>query len=145
MPNKTQDALNILREKARADGLRHTAQRDAVVECFFDCAGHVTAEELLAEVRRRHPETGFATVHRTLKLLCHYGLAEEMKIGKAKARYEAKLGRQHHDHLICLRCGSITEVHNAKIEELQNAMADKEGFKPTAHRLEIFGVCKKCR
>lgn len=142
--SKAQQALQILREKAKTDGLRNTAQRDAVVEAFFASPGHVTADELLAALRRAHPDTGYATVHRTLKLLCRYGLAEEMKIGKAKARYEAKLGREHHDHLICVRCGAIIEVHDDKIEDLQNKMAAREGFRPMSHRLEIFGLCKKC-
>jgi len=143
--DKKQEALDILKEKVKADGLRNTPQRDIVAETFFSVPGHITADDLLDIVRKRSPEIGSATVHRTLKLLCRYGLAEEMKIGVEKARYEAKLGRPHHDHLICVNCGAIIEVHDERIEELQNKMAEKNGFKPLSHRLEIFGLCKNCR
>lgn len=142
--NRAREALQFLREKAKEDGMRHTPQRDAIVEALFSAGGHMTVDELYAVLHKKHPEMGIATVHRTLKLLCRYGLAEEMKIGNSKAKYEAKLGKEHHDHLICVNCGTIIEVHDERIEELQSIMANKEDFKPLYHSLEIFGLCKKC-
>lgn len=142
--NHAQQALAILREKSRQDGLRLTAQREIVVEAFFAAGKHITADELHAAIRKTHPEIGFATVHRNLKLLCKYGLAGEMKIGNGKALYEARLGRAHHDHLVCVNCGRIIEVHDEKIERLQEKLAARESFRPQHHRLEIFGRCKDC-
>lgn len=142
--NTAQQALDILREKFRFDGLRHTAQRDTVVEVFFSASRHITADELLELVHKANPDIGFATVHRNLKLLCKYGLAQEIKVGNGKAMYEPILGRQHHDHLMCVKCGRIIEVHDEKIEKLQDKLAAGEKFKPLYHRLDIFGVCNKC-
>ena len=140
-----QDILNILRQKTAKDGLRRSKQRERVVEVFLNAKPHLSAEDLLTIVHKQYKEIGFATVYRTLKLLCRYGMASEIKIGSNKTLYEPYAETAHHDHLICVNCGSITEVFDGKIEKLQNKLATDNGFKPLHHRLEIFGLCKKCK
>src|SRR5262245_829808 len=78
--------------------LNTTAQREAIVEHFFRAPEHISIDELLARVRRRHPKVGYATVYRTLKLLVDSGLANERQFGDGQARYE--VAGEHHDHLI---------------------------------------------
>ncbi len=80
-----------------------------------------------------------------MSLLCECGLAEEIKIGKQKTRYELKFGQKHHDHLICLKCGQFIEVNDYKIEKLQDKLAEANDFIPVRHKLEIYGICKKCQ
>lgn len=126
-------------------GLRATKQRDAIVDAFLSAGKHITIDDLYNSIRRSHPEIGYATVHRNLRLMCESGLAEEIKIGNKKARYEQKLGQEHHDHLICLRCGRFIEVNDEKIEKLQEKLAEANGFIPVRHKLEIYGICRNCR
>ncbi|MBF0329215.1 MAG: transcriptional repressor [Nitrospirae bacterium] len=126
-------------------GLRNTQQRDDILAAFFSSEKHITVEELFSVVKTKNPAIGYATVHRNLNLLCECGLADEIKIGKQKARYEPKFGQKHHDHLICLRCGKFTEVINSKIEKLQDKLAEENGFMPVRHKLEIYGICRECR
>ena len=140
-----QDILEILRQKTAQYGLRRSAQREKVVKVFLSAKRHITAEDLLALVRKKYAEIGFATVYRTIKLLCRYGIANEIKIGSNKAMYELAAGKEHHDHLICINCGAITEVFDKKIEALQDKLAQANDFKPLNHRMEIFGLCKKCK
>jgi Fur family ferric uptake transcriptional regulator len=126
-------------------GLRHTVQRDTILNCFLAAGRHITSEDLYNEIRKISPEIGIATVHRNLKLLCEIGIAEELKIGNEKTRYEQTVGRTHHDHLICTKCGEFTEVHDKRIEMLQAKLAAANGFVPVRHGLEIYGLCKKCK
>ena len=130
---------------AREQGLRNTSQREEILKAFLSANRHITAEELFDMVKAKNPAIGYATVHRNLVLFCKSGIAEEIKIGTQKARYEAKAGHAHHDHLICMKCGRFIEVKDEKIEELQQKLAKANDFVPMKHKLEIYGTCKDCR
>ncbi len=138
-------ARDIFSGQIAQKGLRRTRQRNTILDCFLSADKHITAEELFSLVQRHDPKIGFATVHRNLKLFCECGLADEIKIGKEKARYEQKIGNKHHDHLICLKCGLFIEVNDDKIEKLQDKLAESKRFTPVRHKLEIYGYCHSCR
>ncbi|MBL9022961.1 MAG: transcriptional repressor [Myxococcales bacterium] len=126
--------------------LRSTAQRRLIVDTFFDGSPHVTIEDLLTEVRSQDRGIGYATVYRTLKLLAESGVASERRFGDGLSRYELADGEDdHHDHLICTSCGSITEFEEPKIEKLQDAIAARHNFRVTSHRHEMYGVCGACQ
>jgi len=121
--------------------LKSTRQRDLIVEIFAKLEGHVSVDELLAEVKRSDPQLGYATVYRTLKLLVDSGLAASRSFEGGRTRYETR-GLEHHDHMICQRSGKIIEFRNDKIEELQEKLARKLGFKLLRHRHELYGHLK---
>ena len=129
----------------RAKGLRHTPQRETILDVFLSTERHVSAEELYKLVRRRHRDIGYVTVYRTMKLLSESGLCGEIDFGDGIMRYEHKYGHGHHDHLVCIRCGAFTEVVKPKIERLQEDLTKEHNFKALRHRLEIFGICSRCR
>jgi len=126
-------------------GLKHSRQRDRIAETFFAMGGHVSVEELVARVRRIDPRVSVATVYRTMKLLSDCGLAMARQFGGGQTRYEAAAGREHHDHMICTRCGEIVEFANEKIESLQELVARRHGFEVELHKLELYGRCARCR
>jgi len=124
--------------------LNTTAQREAIVDHFFRAPEHISIEELLARVRRRHPKVGYATVYRTLKLLVDSGLASERQFGDGQARYE--VAGDHHDHLICAKCGLILEFEDDEIERLQERIAQRlGGFTVISHRHELYALCPRER
>jgi len=139
------DAKDIFRNYIREKGLRNTRQRDDIFDAFFSGEKHITVEKLFASMRINDPAIGYATVHRNLSLLCECGLAQEIKIGKQQTRFEPMFGQKHHDHLICLKCGRFIEVNDPKIEKLQDKLAESNDFIPVRHKLEIYGICKKCK
>lgn len=141
----THKAKDIFRNFAHEKGLRNTQQREIILDAFLSAKKHITIEELFHLIKAKHPEIGYATVHRNLSLLCESGIAEEMKIGNQKARYEPKFEQEHHDHLICMKCGRFIEVHDEKIEHLQEKLAEANDFRPVRHKLEIYGYCSGCR
>lgn len=134
----------LLHEHMAKRRLRSTEQRTLIVDTFFQAPNHVSIEELLAQVRQQDPRVGYATVYRTLKLLTECGVAFERKFGDGLARYELADEASHHDHLICLECGKITEFEEPKIEELQARIAARHGFLVKSHKHELYGTCPDC-
>jgi len=123
-------------------GLKTTKQRNTIVAVFFRMRGHISVEELLVEVKKANPKIGYATVYRTLHLLVESGLVQERRFGDGLARYEGHSEVEHHDHMICLECGQISEFFNPRLEELQGQLAEENNFQIYRHRLELYGVCK---
>lgn len=137
-----------LTEYIRERGGRVTPARLQIAEVFFSMGSHPGIEALSAEVKRRFPGIGEATVYRTMRLLCDAGLAGERQFGEGFSRFEpicGSAGDSHHDHLICVHCGAIVEFEDPGIERLQDRVAESHGFEITSHRLEIFGICGNCR
>jgi Fur family ferric uptake transcriptional regulator len=125
--------------------LKHSRKRDWILEIFLRIEKHLTAEDLWSAVRKKHPSVGFATVYRTMKLLCESGMCRELIFDDGTTRYEHKYGHEHHDHLICTECGRCLEVVDEKIERLQEHLMKHHGFSPQYHRMDLYGVCKKCK
>jgi len=141
-PNDTGELKDRWRAYIQDKRLNITAQREAIVELFLRTRDHVSIDELLTKVRKRQPRVGYATVYRTLKLLVDSGLAVERQFGDGQARYEV-VG-DHHDHLICVKCGLILEFEDDEIERLQERIATRlGGFKVLRHRHELYGMCPK--
>jgi Fur family ferric uptake transcriptional regulator len=137
------EALELLKKQLARTGQKMTAQRQKVLDVFAQMQGHVTADEIYEHLNRQGVHVGKATIYRTLNLLCECGLANQRQFG-GSARYESGI-KQHHEHLICLRCGSIEEFEHPTLERLKEQVARKHGFQMTGHRLDIFGVCRRCQ
>lgn len=132
------------REYLLERGLKSTRQREIILDAFLRAGAHPSTEELYLKIRKKHPNIGYATVYRTLKLFSECGIAEERNFGDGQTRYESVSGAEHHDHLICNTCGSIMEFEDSRIEELQRQVALEHNFQITSHRLELFGICDRC-
>lgn len=126
-------------------GLKSTRQRALIIDTFFESGGHQTVEEVHARVRENDARVSMATVYRTMKLLSESGLAHARNFGDGQTRYEAAIGRHHHDHLICTNCNKIIEFENDRIEALQDAVAKKHGFRVISHKMELYGLCRDCQ
>lgn len=128
-----------------AKGLKSTRQRDMILECFLSSDSHLSTEDLYLKVRAKNPSIGYATVYRTLKLFAESGIAREIHFGDGQTRYEHVAEGEHHDHLICTRCGAVQEFENEAIEKLQQEVAAQFGFAVESHKMELYGICSKCR
>jgi len=133
-----------LRRYLKSKGMKSTRQREIIADEFFKAGQHITTDELYKRITRKHKDIGYTTVYRTLKLLRDSGLAVEQVFTDNITRYEPMVSGGHHDHLICLRCGSIREFEDEQIEKLQDRIARRHGFRPISHRMELYGYCKKC-
>ncbi len=137
---------SLMKELA-ARGVRMTAQRRLLVGIIQDSPRHLDAATLLEMAKEEDPGIDRATVYRTIALLKHRGLIDEldlMHIEGEKHYYEAKTSRDH-CHMACFRCGAIMEYASSSFERLKKEMAQQSGFEIRVIRLEVGGLCKKCR
>ncbi|MBA7623745.1 Ferric uptake regulation protein [subsurface metagenome] len=138
-------AKTVLRQYLKNKGLLHSKQREQVLDVFLKAEKHLTVDDLYELVRKKNPKIGLATVYRAMRVICAAGLARETDFGDGVRRFEHEYQHQHHDHLVCLKCGKITEVMSPEIEKLQERLAKKYSFTPLRHRMQIFGICRKCK
>jgi len=121
---------------------RLTTQRQAILNLLNTSNQHWNAEEISRELSDRGESIGIATVYRGLAALEDAGLIASIQLADKK-HYE-RADKIHHDHMVCIECGSIEEFTQDKIEALQEAVASEKGFTITGHQLVIFGRCARC-
>jgi Fur family ferric uptake transcriptional regulator len=96
----------------------HSTQREQVLDIFLKTEKHPTAGDAHELVRKKNPKIGLATVYRAMGIICDAGLAREADFRGGIRLFEHEYQHQHHDHLVCLKCGKITEVMSPEIEKL---------------------------
>ena len=124
--------------------LRFSKQREEILEILYQTGKHQSAEELHRLISEKYPGVGIATVYRSLRLFTRCGICNELHLEDGKVRYELRDEKEHHDHMICLKCGKLIEISSPEIEKLQDDIAGKYGFTLIRHRLELYGICKDC-
>jgi Fur family ferric uptake transcriptional regulator len=147
-PSLDRSAEHQKREFVRflaARNLKLTRQREAVVDEILTKPGHFEAEEIVLRLKSNRQRVSRATVYRTLELLKECLLVERLDFGTQASFYEHVQEGEHHDHLICIRCGNVIEFHNAKLEQIQAEVCRNFDFQERYHSLRIFGLCSKCR
>jgi Fur family ferric uptake transcriptional regulator len=130
-----------LEEICVAKGMRMTEQRRVIARVLEGATDHPDVEELYRRASAVDPKISIATVYRTVKLFEDAGVVERHDFGPGagRSRYEP-IPDEHHDHLIDLRTGQVIEFRDEEIERLQQAIADRLGFRLVDHRLELYGV-----
>ena len=138
--------LSDFKSLLKKNNLKFTIQREVILDTLYNSDEHLTPELLHHLIQEKHPElkTGIATVYRTLALLEDSQMVTSLSFGAQGKKYE--LGaKEHHDHLICTECGTITEFVDEEIEKRQHDITDELGFKMNDHSMQIYGICKKCQ
>ncbi len=138
--------LSNLKTALKSEGLRFTAQRQAVWEEIVSNDEHRDADEIYLAIRQKKDiSVSRATVYRTIDVLVKNNLARRMDVGIGPSKYEHKFDTPHHDHIICIKCGLIEEFVEDEIEDLQEKVAREYGYKLIRHIHQLFGLCKKCQ
>ena len=126
-----------IENKCIQKGIRLTDQRRLVAKAMSDSDDHPDVDELHKRVNKLDPKISIATVYRTVKLFEEAGVVAKHDFKGNKARYE-QAPHDHHDHLIDINTGEITEFVDEDIEKLQKKVAEKLGYKLVDHRLELY-------
>jgi Fe2+ or Zn2+ uptake regulation protein len=124
-------------------GRRRTAPRQAIVEALVRSGGHVTADDVAAEVQSRFPSVNISTVYRTLECLEDLGVIDHVHLGHGRAVYH--LVEEDHQHLVCEGCDSVEELPVAKLRPLIRAIERDHGFEVDRRHFAIVGLCRRCR
>ena len=126
-----------IENKCMQKDIRLTDQRRLVAKVMSDSHDHPDVDELHKRVNKLDPKISIATVYRTVKLFEEAGVVAKHDFKGNKARYE-QAPHDHHDHLIDINTGEITEFVDEDIEKLQKKVAEKLGYKLVDHRLELY-------
>ena len=137
--------LQLLKDSLQNEGLRYTSQRQIVWDEICKTDDHRDAEEIYFTIKQSGKKVSRATVYRTIDVLVKNNLVRKLKLGDGRNRYENKLDRGHHDHIVCIQCGKIDEFMDENIEKLQDEIAKKYQFKIVRHIHQLFGLCRDCR
>ena len=127
-----------IENKCIEKSVRLTEQRKLVAKIMSQSHDHPDVDELHKRVNKFDSKISIATVYRTVKLFEEAGIISKHDFKGTKARYE-QAAYEHHDHLIDINTGEITEFVNQDIERLQEKVAKKLGYKLADHRLELYG------
>ena len=122
----------------RKVGLKVTLPRKRILE-LLDKAGnkHVTADDIYRVLMQSGDDVGLATVYRVLNKFEAAGLVVKHNFEGGQAYYELDSG-DHHDHMVCVETGKVTEFSNAEIERLQAEIAAENGYKIVDHSMVLY-------
>ena len=130
-------------ELLRESGQRPTPQRLMILSILRHREGHLTAAEILAEVKKEYPYVDISTIYRTMNALKELHLISETDLGSGEYSYEWRLADSHH-HLICRQCGTEFSLDSSYLEGMAGHLLKDYGFRAEMDHFAIFGVCKDC-
>lgn len=131
-------------KELRRAGLKVTAPRLKIMQILEQTPSrHMSAEEVYRTLLSSGEDVGLATVYRVLTQFEAAGLVKRQHFEEGFSVFELNQG-EHHDHLVCVKCGHVAEFIDATIEKRQQKIAEKAGFQITNHSLTIYGLCKSC-
>jgi len=132
-------------EELREAGLKATVPRVKILEIMEQSSvRHLSAEDIYKALLEEGEDVGIATIYRVLTQFESAGLVTRHHFEGGIAVFELDQG-EHHDHILCLKCGKVEEFVDEVIEQRQKDIASKAGFSMTSHSLNIYGICKDCQ
>jgi Fur family ferric uptake transcriptional regulator len=136
---KEDDAPSRIERLCTEKGLKMTGQRRVIARVLSDATDHPDVEQVYRRAAAIDPHISIATVYRTVRLFEEASILSRHDFGDGRARYE-EAPEEHHDHLIDIQSGKVTEFHNERIEDLQRQIAKELGYELVGHRLELYGT-----
>src|SRR5438270_7875173 len=132
-------AISGIKDSLKEQGVRLTRQRRILLDLIDQSGEHLDAEQLYQLAREKDPRLNRVTVYRTLKMLKHGGLVDELDLmhhAGDQHYYETRL-KQEHAHIVCLRCGKIEEFFGEPLRAIRDQIESHFGFQIVLARTEI--------
>jgi Fur family transcriptional regulator, ferric uptake regulator len=140
--------LERIKKQLHSSSYKLTPQREATLRVLLENeADHLSAEDVYLLVKEKSPEIGLATVYRTLELLTELKVVDKINFGDGVSRYDLRQeGAAHfHHHLVCIECGSVDEIQEDLLEDVEAIVEQNWKFKIKDHRLTFHGICHRCQ
>jgi len=134
---------NATAQVLKESGHRLTPQRLMILSAIRHTTSHVTAAQILDEVRESYPYIDASTVYRTLGVLKKMRLVSETDMGSGEAVFEW-INQSRHHHLICKSCGSVTLLEDRYVASVGTEIMEDHGFQADMDHFAIFGLCSSC-
>lgn len=145
--NEMESRIERIKKQLHSSSYKLTPQREATVRVLLENEeDHLSAEDVYLLVKDKSPEIGLATVYRTLELLTELKVVDKINFGDGVSRYDLrKEGAAHfHHHLVCIECGSVDEITEDLLDDVEKVVEKKWNFKIKDHRLTFHGICYRC-
>jgi len=131
-------------KELRRVGLKVTTPRVRILQILEQAATrHLSADEVYRTLLQQGEDVGLATVYRVLTQFEAAGLVQRHHFEEGYSVYEINQG-EHHDHLVCVKCGRVDEFVDTVIEQRQQTVAQQNNYEITDHSLTIYGICQGC-
>lgn len=139
--NNVNDFKHLLKEK----NLKNTKHRNSILEVIQKSSQPIDVETIYIELKKKNVSISLSTVYRVLNVLVENGIVNKTNIvDENKSLYEINT-MEHKHHLLCTRCRKMLIVDGCPLEEYQKAIEEKLGFSIKGHKLEMYGLCDKCK
>lgn len=126
-------------------GLKSTLPRLRILKVLEEGKlRHFSAEDVYKSLLRADEDIAFATVYRVLTQFEDAGLVLRHNFEGGRSVFELDRG-EHHDHMVCVKCNTVTEFYDEEIEKRQKSTAEAYDFDLQDHSLYLYGICKNCR
>ncbi len=131
-------------EALHTSGYRLTMQRQIVWDTLRQAKKHLSADDLLGQIRKQYPRFNVATVYRSLEVLEELRLIKETRIGD-RGYYELAEEGTDHYHLVCDQCGSTLHIEGDHLVPVLHHITEEHGFVVSSADLVVHGRCARCQ
>jgi Fur family transcriptional regulator, peroxide stress response regulator len=136
--------LDQMLAKLREQNFRITPQRLAILKILAASDGHPSVDQIFKRVTADFPTTSLATLYKTVTLLKQLNEVLELGFPDCGNRYDGNTPYPH-PHVICTRCGRISDPELDAALKLSETIAKQTGYRVTNHRMDFFGICPECQ
>jgi Fur family ferric uptake transcriptional regulator len=143
-PEQSRRVVEGMAQTLRQAGHRLTQPRLAVLQVLQENNGYLNPAEICERGRSLYPSLGLVTVYRTLEMLEELGLVRRVH-GQGNCHGYARADSASGHHLVCHRCGQVTEFPCEGMEGIIEAVRQRSGFTIEEHLLELVGLCPACQ
>jgi len=137
--------LSIFKTYLEKKSLRLTRQREYISQKIFTTNKHFSVEDMVDVLKNNGGVLGRVTIYRTIALLVDGGLLNEIDFNKGCKYYERSLNRASHAHLVCRRCGKVTEFASSQLESIVDKIRITKAFEDLSYDFKATGVCSTCK
>lgn len=144
---RMESRIDRIKKQLHSASYKLTPQREATVRVLLENEeDHLSAEDVYLLVKEKSPEIGLATVYRTLELLTELKVVDKINFGDGVSRYDLRQeGAAHfHHHLVCIECGSVDEIKDDLLGDVEKVVERDWNFIIKDHRLTFHGICWRC-
>jgi Fur family transcriptional regulator, ferric uptake regulator len=123
--------------------LKVTKGRVAILDFLYNSTYPVHVEAIKQNLLADKIKVDTVTIYRILDVFLKKGIIRRVEFNEGKFRYEKN--SSHHHHLICTNCGKVQDINDCKIVPEIKHIEKQYSFLINDHKLEIYGICLKCR
>ena len=136
--------FEIIIQKLRDEGHKITPQRMAIVKILSKSENHPSVEDIYDQIKEDFPTMSLATVYRNIVLIKSLGEVLELGFPDGSNRYDGNKPYPH-PHVVCIQCKKIVDPDIDSLDNMTEEVAKETEFKILNHRLDFFGICKRCQ